>query len=101
MSKAFFVAPPPPRPRGPLTEQDAIDIWIARWVRVRPAELIRRYQCDPRRLYDIWEGARFPESRDRALEAFAKRYPKLSGRFDPGVHRRISAKPGPDQLSLF
>ncbi|MGQ0457960.1 MAG: hypothetical protein ACT4OU_12980 [Hyphomicrobium sp.] len=101
MSREFFSALPPPRPRGPFTELDAIDIWIARWVRVRPSELVRRYQCDPRRLYEIWEGVRFPDSRERALDTFAKRYPQLSGRFDPGAHRRISTKPGPDQLSLF
>ncbi|MFN0219804.1 MAG: hypothetical protein ACKVP4_13435 [Hyphomicrobium sp.] len=101
MSNEFFGPPPAPRPRGPLTEQDAVDIWIARWVRVRPTELVRRYQCDPRRLYEIWEGVRFPGSRLRALECFERRYPSLSGRFDPGTHRRVSAKPGPDQLTFF
>jgi hypothetical protein len=101
MSREFFAPPPAPRPRGPLTEQDAIDIWIARWVRVRPAELVRRYQCDPRRLYEIWEGVKFPGSRADALEVFQRRYPGLSGRFDPGPHRRIPIKPGPEQMSLF
>lgn len=101
MSKALFAPPPPPRPRGPITDADAIDIWIARWVRVRPSELVRRYQCDPRRLYEIWEGVKFPGSRERALEIFARRYPSLGGRFDPGQHRRVPVKPGPDQMSLF
>src|SRR5262245_39563563 len=35
----------------PLTEQDAIDIWIARWLRIRRKDILLRYGCDPRRLY--------------------------------------------------
>jgi hypothetical protein len=33
-----------------LSEADAIDIWIARWLRIRRKDLIARYGCDPRRL---------------------------------------------------
>jgi hypothetical protein len=61
MATAFLVAPPPAIARRPLSEDDAVDIWIARWLRIRPADLVRRYSCDPRRLYEIWEEARaFP-----------------------------------------
>ena len=28
--------------RGPLTEDDAVDIWIARWLRIRPVDLTER-----------------------------------------------------------
>jgi hypothetical protein len=72
-----------------LSEADAIDIWIARWLRIRRKDLIIRYACDPRRLYEIWEEKRFAGSRDRALEAFRQRYPTLLDRIDWGPHRRI------------
>jgi hypothetical protein len=85
----------------PLSEQDAVDLWIARWLRVRPSELVRRYACDPRRIYEIWEEARFPGSRAKALTLFRDRYPGLDERIDPGPHRRIPASPGPGQMNLF
>lgn len=90
-------APQPSR----LTEQDAIDIWIARWLRIRPIDLIRRYRCDPRRLYEIWEEVRFTGSREKALALVEVRYPTLKGRIDCGAHRRIPHTPDPNQLSFF
>ncbi len=64
--------PPQPRPaQRRLTEADAIDIWIARWLRIRRKDLIDRYGCDPRRLYEVWEGTRSPGSREKALVRFA------------------------------
>ena len=72
-----------------LAEADAVDIWIARWLRVRRKELIARYGCDPRRLYEVWEEKRFPGSRDKARALFAERYPSLVDRIDYGLHRRI------------
>jgi len=98
---AFLVEPPAPVARRPLTETDAVDIWIARWLRIRPVDLQRRYACDPRRLYEIWEEARFPGSRARALEEFRARFPGLDARFDPGPHRRLSLAVHPGQLCLF
>ncbi len=101
MATVFLSVPPPALPKRPLNETDAVNIWIARWLRVRPKELVRRYGCDPRRLYEIWEETRFPGSRAKALELFARRFPTQQDRFDPGPHRRISLKAHPDQLSLF
>jgi hypothetical protein len=90
--------PPEPRPpRRRLTEADAIDIWIARWLRIRRKDLIDRYGCDPRRLYEIWEGARFPASRGKARARFEALYPLLAGRIDFGLHRRIP-RSFPDEL---
>ena len=87
---------------APLTEQDAIDIWIARWLRLRTKDILSRYGCDPRRLYEIWEQQRFLASRDKALAAFRERHPELADRVDFGPHRRIPRRPPPDlQLSLF
>ncbi len=98
---AFLTAPSPAAPRRPLTAEDAVNIWIARWIRVQVKELVRRYDCDPRRLYEIWEETHFIGSRAKALDVFRARYPGLDDRIDPGPHRRISAKPGPEQMSLF
>ena len=85
-----------------LNEADAIDIWIARWLRIRQCDLLKRYRCDPRRLYEIWEETRFPQSRAKALETFRERHPSLLDRVDPGAHRRIPLRSAhPDQLTLF
>jgi hypothetical protein len=97
----------PPDAQGPgqqrrLTEADAVDIWIARWLRIRRKDLIARYGCDPRRLYEIWEGTRFPGSREKALARFAEQHPGLAGRIDFGLHRRIPrSAPLEGQLELF
>lgn len=101
MATAFLTEPPPAIARRPLTEADAVDIWIARFLRVRPKDLVRRYACDPRRLYEIWEETRFPGTRAAALEVLNERYPSVHGRFDPGPHRRVSFETDPRQLSLF
>ena len=97
---AAGVAAPPAIPR-PLCEADAVDIWIARWLRVRRKDLLARYGCDPRRLYEIWEESRFPGARAKAIEQFSTRYPGLVDRIDYGRHRRIPRTAHPDQLSLF
>ena len=70
-----------------LTEADAVDIWIARWLRVRPKDLIIRYGCDTRRLYDIWYGKAFPASRARAQKLFTERYPEATERTVFGYRR--------------
>jgi hypothetical protein len=89
------------RARPSLTEADAVDIWIARWLKIRRRDLIQRYACDPRRLYEIWQEERFAGSRAKALEVFQARFPYLSDRIDPGAHVRHSKAPHPDQLPLF
>lgn len=96
-------APSTERPREPraLTEIDAIDIWIAKWLRVRRRDLCERYGCDPRRLYEIWTQERFPAARDKARAMFAERYPALVDRIDYGRHQRLPKSEHPDQLALF
>jgi hypothetical protein len=96
---------PPSQPAEavrPLKESDAVDIWIARWLRIRRKDLLIRYQCDPRRLYEIWEEKRFPGSRAKALALFSERYPGLGDRVDFGLHRRIPKLIPPElQPGLF
>ena len=96
-----LATPLPPDAAGrPLTEADAVEIWIARWLRIRRKDLMRRYGCDPRRLYEIWWGDRFPASRDKAAVLYRQRYPTLADRTDFG-YRRIPRPAGEGQLSLF
>jgi hypothetical protein len=86
-----------------LTEEDAIEIWIARWLRIRRKDLMARYGCDPRRLYEIWWGERFPASREKAMALFRTRHPGLGDRTDYGYRRipRRATAPAGEQLSLF
>ena len=102
MSAEFLIDAP--EDIRPLDEDAAVDIWIARWLRMRRVDLIRRYDCDPRRLYEIWEEKRFPGSREKALKRFQAEYPGLMDRVDFGTHRRIPRKPVDEnegQLGLF
>ena len=92
--------PPGQRPR-PLGEADAIDIWIARWLRVRQKDLLDRYHCDSRRLYEIWWGDRFPSSKRKATELFRERYPGLAERTDFGYRRIPRGGGDPSQADLF
>ena len=94
------IAARPARPRV-LSEKDAIDIWIARWLRVRQKDLLARYHCDSRRLYEVWWGERFPASRRKAADLFRERYPGHADRTDFG-YRRIPRNSGnPAQINLF
>lgn len=86
-----------------LTEADAVEIWIARWLRIRRKDLMVRYDCDPKRLYEIWWGERFPASRAKAEAEFRKRHPGLVERTGFGYRRipRSTLLPQGDQLDLF
>jgi hypothetical protein len=99
-SRPAFVSRSPAY-RPPLSEADAVDIWIARWLKIRRRDLINRYECDPRRLYEIWQEERFAGSRDKALSVFQERFPSLADRIDPGPHLRVSKAAHPDQMRLF
>jgi hypothetical protein len=92
--------PSPGRPRA-LTEADAVDIWIARWLRVRQKDLLARYRCDSRRLYEIWWGEKFPASRRKAAEAFRQRFPGQTDRTDFGYRRIPRTPPRGEQCDLF
>ena len=101
-SQVRVVASAAALPRRPLTEADAVDLWIARWLRMRRKDLVARYGCDPRRLYEVWEEARFAGSRAKAQVLFAERYPTLLDRIDYGPHRRIPRAIPPElQPGLF
>ena len=101
MSLALIDAPTLAFVRRPLTLDDAVDIWLARWLRTPRKLLLARYGCDPRRLYEIWEETHFVGSRDTALNQLRERFPSMVERVDSGAHRRIPKTPHPNQLRLF
>lgn len=84
-----------------LRESDAIEIWIARWLRLPLKVLVGRYQCDSRRLYEIWWGERFPGSQAKAEAEFRNRYPGLADRTSYGYRRIPRDRPGEGQLGFF
>ncbi len=98
--------PLPPHKRANLrdmTEAEAIEIWIARWLRIRPKDLVARYGCDSRRLYEVWWSERFPAARGKAEAIFRERYPGLVGQTSFGYRRIplvIGLEPG-SQLDMF
>jgi hypothetical protein len=79
----------PAEPRKTLDAEDAVDIWILRWLGVRRKDIVARYGCDPRRLYEIWWEERFVGSRARASEVFRERYPGLVDRVTFVPYRRV------------
>ncbi len=93
----------PSRAAHALTEAEAIEIWIARWLRIRRKDLMAQYNCDSSRLYEIWWGERFPGSREKAAKLFRERHPGLVERTTFG-YRRIPRKVqtvGDGQADLF
>jgi hypothetical protein len=89
-------------PRRVLTEADAVEIWIGRWLRIRPIDLARQLRCEADQFYPIWWGKAFPGSRARAEKAFRERFPNAvdSTTFS---YRKIPVGPhaDPRQGSLF
>ncbi len=87
----------------PLTEADAVEIWIARWLRIRRKDLMARFGCDSSRLYEIWWGQRFPGSREKAAKLFRERHPGRVERTSFGYRRipRKAATPVGVQADLF
>ena len=97
-----FAAPAQTRPAPrTLTERDAIDIWIARWLRIRQKDLLVRYGCNSRRLYEIWWGERFPNSRPKAADLFRERYPERTERTAFGYRRIPRSSSTTAQTDLF
>lgn len=85
-----------------LTEDDAVDVWIARWLHVRRKNILARYGCDSRRLYEIWTGEKHPGAKAKARKKLLTTRPELADRIDFGDHRRIPRGPDPErQLALF
>lgn len=101
LSAADCAADGPSAPRA-IDDREAVEIWIARWLRVPVKSLVERYGCCSTRLYEIWWSERFPASRAEAEAEFRRRYPDRADRTSYG-YRRIPRRPiAPEgQLALF
>jgi hypothetical protein len=84
--------------RRPLTETDAVDIWIARWLKIAAAGPVRHMRATRAGSAEIWEEARSGRPR-QGLGAFPARYPFLLDRVDFGPHRRIARRRTPTSSS--
>lgn len=82
-------------------EAEAVEIWIARWLRIPLKTLVARYGCDSRRLYEVWWGERFPASRKKAEAEFRRRHPGLADRISYGYRRIPRAATEAGQMGLF
>jgi hypothetical protein len=84
-----------------LSEEDAIQLWIARAARVKVRELTQRYGVDSRRLYEVWTEQRWPKAREKALERLKAERSPLAVSARLSRHRTISTTVPPEQLSMF
>ncbi len=84
-----------------LTFNQAVVLWIGRWLGVSTQVLARRYGLDRRRLYEVWMLQRHPRSFDEARRLYAKLFPDRVSTTDFGEHRRRGSWAVPGQLDLF
>ena len=61
-----------------LTFDDAIQIWIRRWLGDESQAIILHYKQNPLRVYEVWWEEKFIGSRITAMNLFKEKYPKLA-----------------------
>lgn len=85
-----------------FSDDQAIEIWKAKWRGETIQSLIKRYGENPFRFYEIWKEDRNKGTRLIAFEQFKAEDPKLAARTKPEPHkekRRVVPKP-PNQPGL-
>ena len=92
MATAFVSAPPPSIQRRPLTEADAVDIWIARWLKVRRRDLDPALRLRPAAALRDLAGRRFRRQPRQGAGAFRG---SVSGPLIASIPARIGAFPAP------
>ncbi|HET6320435.1 MAG TPA: hypothetical protein VFF87_00125 [Hyphomicrobium sp.] len=65
-----------------LTYEDAIDIWVRFWIGDERHKIVRDYDQNPMRVYEIWWEEKFRGSRQDAEMTFRTRYPERADRMD-------------------
>jgi hypothetical protein len=70
-----------------LNASDAAKAWVLRECGWKVRDIGKRFDVDPRRLYEVWEETEHKGSRFKAMKLFLRKFPTgtLSGRFE--VHR--------------
>ena len=71
-----------------LNYEDAIEIWIRRWLGEEKLAIILEFEQNPYRVYEIWEEETFVGSREDAEITFRTRYPALANSVDFSPHTK-------------
>lgn len=71
-----------------LTYEDAIEIWIRRWLGHERYAIICDFDQNPMRIYEVWQEEAFPGSREDAEITFRTRYPDSAKSVDFSPHRK-------------
>lgn len=94
--------------RRKLTKEDAIQIWIRKWLGHEKQQIILDFGQNPLRVYEVWQQDAFRGSREIAIGRFCQLYPELADKtdFSPHVKKRklVSRARGADgdgQTSLL
>lgn len=91
-----------------LTPEDAIEIWILRWRGKERHAIVREFDQNPMRIYEIWQEDTFKGSREEAEIIFRTQYPELVPYTDFSPHvksrklvKRKGAEEDPRQPRFF
>ncbi len=87
--------------RRQLTFDDAVVVWIGRWLGVPTRRLARRFDVDSRRLYEVWMLRRHPQSFAEAKRIYRALFPQRLADTDFAEHRQRRRWSIPGQLDLF
>jgi len=71
-----------------LNYEDAVEIWIRRWLGEERHAIIRAFDQNPMRVYEIWQEETFIGSREDAEVTFRTRYSQLAGTTDFSPHKK-------------
>lgn len=70
-----------------FTEDQAIEIWIAKWLGVPVQKLIQKYDgCNNWRFYEVFQEDQNAGSRQKAERIFFEMYPDKIGKVDTTAH---------------
>ncbi len=71
-----------------LTYEDAIEIWIRRWLGEERVAIVLEFEQNSYRVYEVWEEEAFVGSREDAEITFRTRYPALAKNVDFAPHKK-------------
>ncbi|WP_428698961.1 hypothetical protein [Stappia sp.] len=72
---------------GRLTFDEAVEVTLSRWKGEKIRELASRFDVDPRRLYEVWQGQAHPDAVKVAHVRLTAQDPILASRIHP-VHSK-------------
>lgn len=89
-----------------FSDEQATEIWKAKWAGVPIQTLTQKYRANPFRIYEVLSEQRNAGTRISAFEQLKRENPTLASRIDTSPHvpkRMVVARPPdiPDQYRLF